>query len=214
MGYVHNAGPPPISSAEVARQLQQVYAEALHVLENHYLGVIQKQRKEMPVSAQNRVNQGPSGPSPAMTNPALKNVSDAPPQLAQASGAQMQPPAQAPNLTVVPPADMGGFTIDQLNKLAMATSAQLQNYNLSAEQMGIIQRHRGSLLNAYQQKNANMRNQGPTPPMSSMGPNANGEWVVKGKVITPQEYERGKQVVAKMYTTHIASIRKSFACFR
>ncbi|KAJ9108954.1 hypothetical protein QFC21_000276 [Naganishia friedmannii] len=208
MGYVHNVGPPPISSAEVARQLQQVYAEALHILENHYLGVIQKQRKDNPTPSQNRLNLAPTGPSPAMTNPVPNTISEAQPQSAQANAAQMQPPAQAPNLTVIPPANIGGFTLDQLNKLATATSAQLKSYNMRPEQISIISNYRDQVLAGHQQKGINMRNQGPAPPVSSMGPNANGEWVVKGKVITPQEYERGKQVVTKMYTTHIASIPK------
>lgn len=208
MGFVHNGGPPPISSAEVARQLQQIYSEALHVIEGHYLSVIVKQKKES-AALQNRQNQAlgaPTGPGV----PPQRNFGELPNQVLAAN--VTQPPANGAG--PAPPGDMGGFTLDQLNRLATANSAQLASYHLSPEQMSIIQRHRATLLAAYQQKTGGMRPPGVTPALPGTGPNAKGEWVIKGRVITPQEYEKGKQIVGKMYNTHIASIRKCFVCFR
>lgn len=207
MGFVHNAGPPPISSAEVARQLQQIYSEALHVIEGHYLSVIVKQKKES-AALQNRQNQALGGPiGPGV--PPQRNFGELPNQALAAN--VTQPPANGAGSA--PHGDMGGFTLDQLNRLATANSAQLASYNLSSEQMSIIQRHRATLLAAYQQKNGGMRPPGVSSALPGTVPNAKGEWLIKGRVITPQEYEKGKQIVGKMYSTHIASIRKCLVSF-
>lgn len=200
MGFVHNAGPPPISSAEVARQLQQIYSEALHVIEGHYLSVIMRQKSQN-AAAQGRANQGQAGSVGAKTGGEVPNTA-APNNNNPAS---FRPPG---SVNAGPPSDMGGFTLDQLNKLAMASSSQLAGHNLTPEQMSIIHRHRTTLISAYQQKAGGMRPPGLAPAIPSNGPNAKGEWDVKGHIITPQDYEKGKQIVAKMYNTHIASIRK------
>lgn len=206
MGFVHNAGPPPISSAEVARQLQQIYSEALHVIEGHYLSVVVRQKKENVATMQGRASQGQPG-STGPSSASGPKSGDAPPH-APVGGNNQPPFSMSASNGGAPPINMGGFTLDQLNKLAMASSAQLASYNLSPEQLSIIQRHRATLINAYQQKAGGMRPPGTTPAIPSNGPNAKGEWVVKGRVITPHDYEKGKQIVAKMYNTHIASIRK------
>lgn len=201
MGFVHNAGPPPISSSEVARQLQQIYSEALHVIEGHYLSVILRQKNQN-AAAQGRANQGQAGSVGAKSTEIPNNATSN-----NNNQASFRPPG---SLNAGPPSDMGGFTLDQLNKLAMASSAQLAGHNLTPEQMSIIHRHRTTLISAYQQKAGGMRPPGLTPVIPSNGPNAKGEWNVKGRIIPPQDYEKGKQIVAKMYNTHIASIRKCF----
>lgn len=200
MGFVHNAGPPPISSAEVARQLQQIYSEALHVIEGHYLSVILRQKNQN-APGQGRANQAQAGGAGS------KSAGDA--TTAATSNNSNQTSFRPPGSTNgALPSDMGGFTLDQLNKLAMASSAQLAGHNLTPEQMSIIHRHRTTLISAYQQKTGGMRPPGMAMP--SNGPNAKGEWNIKGHVITPQDYEKGKQIVSRMYNTHIASIRKWF----
>jgi hypothetical protein len=204
MGFVHNGGPPPISSAEVARQLQQIYSEALHVIEGHYLSVIVKQKKESAALMQSRQNPGSAGSVGPSVTPGPRNFGELPNQGIPVNN--NQPPTNGAGPP--PPMDMGGFTLDQLNRLATANSAQLASYNLTAEQMNIIQRHRASLLAAYQQKSGGMRPPGIAPALPGSVPNAKGEWVIKGRVITPQDYEKGKQIVGKMYNSHIASIRK------
>lgn len=209
MGFVHNGGPPPISSAEVARQLQHIYSEALQVIEGHYLSVIVKQKKESAAAMQSRQNQGLVGPA-GSGGPGQRSFTE---QSNQAIPANMtQPPTNGS--APAPPTDMGGFTLDQLNRLATANSAQLASYNLSPEQMSIIQRHRATLLAAYQQKSGGMRPPGIPSSLPGNVPNAKGEWVIKGRVITPQDYEKGKQIVGKMYNTHIASIRECLVSFQ